>query len=88
MKQTNSVYYCISCYHHLHKHVSIMQVGSVNFSSKFDPNAKSPVELTKFYTNMISLVCRADVLSADADIQTQVSNTVVLIKFGQFVPEI
>ena len=56
-----------------------MQVGSVNFSSTFDPNAESPAKCTKFYTNMVSIDCRADVLCSDVEDRVKVSRTIMAI---------
>lgn len=51
-----------------------MQVGSVNFSSSFEPQADSPpAECTHFYSNLASIVCREDVLCADTTTQSKVS---------------
>lgn len=55
----------------------IVQVGSVNFSSTFDPksDAEEPAECTTFYTNMVSIVCNENILSADLDTRNKVGKT-------------
>ena len=50
-----------------------VQVGSVNFSSSFDPSAELPAKSTMFYTNMVSIVCREDILSSDSETLTKVN---------------
>ena len=45
----------------------------MNFSSTFDPDAEEPAECTTFYTNMVSIVCNENILSADSDTRNKVS---------------
>ena len=49
------------------------QVGSVNFSSSFDPDAEEPAECKTFYTNMVSITCSENILSADSLTRNKVS---------------
>ena len=58
--------------------MTCIQVGSVNFSSSFDQNAGTPAKCTTFSTNMVSIDCRADILSADRATQKKVSTLLIL----------
>ena len=46
----------------------------MNFSSTFDPAAgEEPAQCIDFYTNMVSITCNENILSAPLEIKTKVS---------------
>ena len=48
----------------------------MNFSSTFDPAAdEEPAQCKEFYTNMVSITCNGNILSAPLEIRTKISQS-------------
>ena len=49
----------------------------MNFSSTFDPAAgDEPAQCKAFYSNMVSITCNENILSAPLEIRTKVSESI------------